>query len=117
MGTLARLWHNNRLLVIAFAVSVTLMLFFAVRFTTQSIYWHDPAHRNQALEPWMTVGYVAHSWGVPPEMLAEKLALPKGRPAHEPLDRLAADMGLTYGELSTRVETAVQSLLEDRPER
>ena len=40
-----------------------------------TVYWSDPAHRNQNIAGWMTPRYVGHSWQVPPEVIATALGL------------------------------------------
>ena len=59
-----------------------LTTFFAVRLVASWIYWNDPAHRDVEIAPWMTPRYVAHSWRLPPEVVAETLDLdpPAGPP-------------------------------------
>jgi hypothetical protein len=66
-------------------------LFFAVRLTVFTIYWSDPAHRDQAVEGWMTPGYVARSWDVDPEVIRAALPPPPdGTPDRRPtLDAIA----------------------------
>lgn len=118
MNKLRALWQQNRLLVSAFAISVAVMMFFAVRFISFAIYWHDPAHQNQALEPWMTLRYVAHSWHVPHDELARKLGFEPGQGdggGPKPLDKIAEDRGVAYADFKTQVNEAVQQLLKERP--
>ncbi len=122
MSRLRNLWRNNKLLASTFAISVAIMLFFATRFVLSAIYWHDPAHRNQALEPWMTLGYVAHSWHVPRDELVTRLELEPGRGdggmgGPKPLDKIAEDRGISYGEFKAQVDEAVQQLLKERPQK
>ena len=62
MRRLARLWRQQKLAVIGFAISLLVVGFFAVRIVISAIYWSDPAHLMQQPEPWMTPGYIARSW-------------------------------------------------------
>ena len=50
-------------------------LIFAVRLAVFTIYWMDPAHREVAVEGWMTPGYVAMSWQIPKPVVIEMLGL------------------------------------------
>ncbi|WP_368188158.1 hypothetical protein [Aestuariibius sp. HNIBRBA575] len=68
---LKRLWAQNKLLVIAFLISASVMVFFGAQTTARWIYWNDPAHQNQTIEGWMTLGYVANSWQVPRPVILE----------------------------------------------
>ncbi len=122
MSRLGNLWRNNKLLANAFAISVVIMLFFATRFFLSALYWQDPAHRNQALEPWMTLGYVAHSWHVPRDELVKRLGLEPGRGdagagGPKPLDKIAEDRGVPYEAFKAQVDEAVQQLLKERPQK
>ena len=71
-------------------------LFFGARFVSQAIYWSDPAHHNQAVQGWMTVGYIGRSWSLDPRQLDALANLPlpeiKGRP--QPLVEIARDRGV-----------------------
>ena len=49
---------------------------FAVRGVVFWVYWGDPARHEQAIEPWMTPGYIAHSWRVPRAVVVEALHAP-----------------------------------------
>ena len=71
------LWRQRPYLVSAFLLACAVTLFFAVRFVTQAIYWSDPAHQNQTVEGWMTVGYIAKSWQVDPHQLDDLAGLPQ----------------------------------------
>ncbi len=116
MGKLAILWKNNKLLLSAFVAAIAVTLFFAVRFTLFVIYWNDPAHRNQAIEPWMTLGYISHSWHVPREALIERLGVRSGvGGGPRPLDKIAEDQGIPYDDFAERVDEAVQQLLKEKP--
>jgi hypothetical protein len=49
-------------------------LFFARRIVTQALYWPD--HRDEAVKPWMTAGYVGKSWGLNPRLIGHLVGLP-----------------------------------------
>ncbi|WP_088625401.1 hypothetical protein [Oceanicola sp. 22II-s10i] len=70
-------------------------LVFVVRTLFFVVYWSDPAHRNQAPEVWMTPRYIAHSWQIPPEALAEALQIPDPPPRHATLAEIARLRGMT----------------------
>jgi hypothetical protein len=65
------------LVVLAFVLVVSFTGLFAVRTVRRTIYWHY--HQDETIRPWMTVGYVAHSYNVPPWVLQRALGLPPGR--------------------------------------
>lgn len=112
-GTLRLLWRDNKLLLAGFVLALAVMLFFAVRTTLFWIYWNDPAHRNQAIEPWMTPRYIAHSWDVPPKVVGDALGLEPGGPRITMAD-LAARDGIGLDEIVAKVMAAI---LAHRAER
>ncbi|HCL64663.1 MAG TPA: hypothetical protein DIC56_07435 [Rhizobium sp.] len=111
MKTVVILWRHHRLLLMAFVVATALTLFFAARFTFFVLYWSDPAHRDQPLQGWMTIGYIAHSYDVPREALANALGLvPPEKGKRPTLDALARDKGMTAAEFQAEVEAAIERL-------
>lgn len=105
---ISHLWHNNRFALIAFVLAVVVLGMFTVRTVVATIYWMDPAHRDQALAGWMTPRYVARSYGLPPEVLGPALFLEKDTaPKRRSLDAIAADNGVTLAALQSRIDAAV----------
>lgn len=91
----------------AFAVALALTLFFAGQFAVRVIYWSNPAHHNQQVEGWMTVGYIGKSWGLDPrEIDAEAgLPLPEGHPLT--LQQIATARGVPVEEIIAEVQAAI----------
>lgn len=104
---LKRLWQQHRLAVIGFVLACAATVFFAVRFLVFTVYWSDPAHQNQPLEPWMTVSYVAQSWQVPPDQVLKALGLRQMPPHRTSLRDLANDMGISQAALLDRLSSAL----------
>lgn len=94
----------------AFALAMALTLFFAGQFIQRAIYWSDPAHHNQQVEPWMTVGYIAQSWDLHgPDIDKEAgLPLPKGHPLT--LQQIATDRGVPVTDIIAEVQAAILRL-------
>ena len=59
-----------------FVLAAAIILFFMVRIVTSAIYWADPAHHNESVKPWMTVGYIAKSWDLDPQQIDLLAGLP-----------------------------------------
>ena len=78
MSAIRLLWHKHRTVFVIFLAASAVTVFFLVRLTVFTIYWADPAHRNQAPQAWMTPGYVAHSWGRSPREIADLLGVAPG---------------------------------------
>lgn len=110
MSRLMTLWRARPWLTSAFLLACAVTLFFAGRFTVYTAYW--ATHQEVPVEPWMTVGYVARSWGIDPRTLDEAAGLPepevKGRP--QPLVEIARDRGVPVAEVIADVEAALAEL-------
>lgn len=63
-----------------FSLVLGFTAFHAVHIVRDVIYWHY--HQDEPIRGWMSIGYVAHSYRVPPHVLYQALGLP-----HKPLDR------------------------------
>jgi hypothetical protein len=110
MSRLVELWRARPLLTSAFLLACAVTLFFAGRFTVYSVYW--ATHQEQPVAPWMTVGYVARSWGLDPRALDAEAGTPapqvKGHP--QTLDEIARDRAVPVAEVIAGVEAAVGRL-------
>ncbi|MFN3845592.1 MAG: hypothetical protein ACK4RZ_07195 [Paracoccaceae bacterium] len=109
------LLRRHPFLMLAFALALGVTLFFAGRFVVQVVYWSNPAHQNQQVQGWMTVGYIGKSWRVPPREIEEiaGLAPPiKGKPLT--LEQIAADRGVLVSEVVSEVENALALLIARR---
>lgn len=117
IGALERLWQQNRMLLLAFVLACALTLFFGVRMVLTTIYWGDPAHRDQPVEGWMTPRYVAHSWQVPPEVVLDALGLEDKRRSGKPptLASIANERDEPLSEIERRVEDAIAGFRERQP--
>ena len=91
----------------AFLLALAVMVFFGVRLVVSGLYWSDPAHRDQALELWMTPGYVAHSWHIPREVMGQWVGpRPEGR-GPETLAEVARRLGEDPTALIARLEAEI----------
>ena len=110
MSRLVTLWWARPWLTSAFLLACAVTLFFAGRFVAYSVYW--ATHQEVPVEPWMTVGYVARSWGLEPRALDAEAGTPmpqvKGHP--QTLEEIARDRGVPVDEVIAEVEAAVDRL-------
>jgi hypothetical protein len=101
------LWRARPWLTSAFLLACAVTLFFAGRFTVYTVYW--ATHQEVPVEPWMTVGYVARSWGLEPRALDAAAGTPvpdvKGHP--QTLEEIARDRGVPVADVIVEVEAAV----------
>lgn len=105
--TILRLWRSHRLVFIAFLVALSLTGFFFVRTVAFTVYWADPAHHEQTIEGWMPVRYVARSWDVPPEVLAEALGFDAGERRRLTVAEIAAERGTSVAEVAATLQAAI----------
>ncbi len=111
--TLKLLWKDNKGLVTGFVLALAVMVFFAVRSIMFWIYWSDPAHRNQAIEGWMTPRYVAHSWHVPPQVVRDALEL-SPETGRVTIGQLAEQRGEPFAEVAAKIITAIEAARAER---
>jgi hypothetical protein len=101
-------------LTAVFLLAVVLAALFTVRTVAYTLYWRE--HREQPIERWMTVGYVAHSYGLPREVLEEALGLPPSAPPlradRRPLAEIAESQGKTFEQVKA---TLLQAIERARP--
>ncbi|MBI1217162.1 MAG: hypothetical protein GC186_01330 [Rhodobacteraceae bacterium] len=86
------------------------MVLFGGRAVYLAIYWSDPAHVAQTLEPWMTPRYVARSYQVDLHGLTAALGLavkPGDRPT---LEALARHEGLSFADYAAKVRQAIDTV-------
>lgn len=106
MKTLLR---RHPLLVLAFVLASLGATFFAGRIVWNAVYWAQ--HRQEPVQPWMTVGYVGHSWGLPPREIDARAGLPlpvKGHPLT--LQQIADQRGVPVAEIIALVEATVAQM-------
>lgn len=103
--TLRTLWRTNRILVIAFAVALSLTVVFGIRTTVFYAYWST--HRNVPVAAWMPAGYVAKSHRVDVELVREALGLEPHERDRRPIARIAKDRGVPPDQLIRSVNEAL----------
>jgi hypothetical protein len=109
--TIRTLWRTNRLLVIAFAIALSLTIVFGVRTAAFLVYWSS--HQNVPVAGWMPPGYVAKSYRVDIEIVREALALDPEARDRRPIARIAADRGVPVEELIRDVNDALEAARTD----
>jgi len=115
MISLRGLRFRHWLLLAAFVVAALGSAVFATRFVVQTIYWS--MHREEPIEGWMPLRYVAHSHGVEPSLLFDALDLPPDRWDRRPIGDIAKAKGLPVAELRVKLEAAIADArrIDDTP--
>ena len=97
-------WRQS-VVAVAFLVSLSLATFFVVRAVRPMIYWHY--HQDEPIRGWMTLGYVAHSYHVPPHVLHSALGLPDKPPDKRPLREIAKAQNRSMDEIRSLLLQAI----------
>lgn len=92
-------------LMIAFVAALGFTAFHIVRTVTTAIYWQQ--HRDEPIERWMTIGYVAHSYHVPPHVLLMAIGLPPTPPDHRTLKAIARAQSRSVDDLTSKLQITI----------
>ncbi|WP_157384535.1 hypothetical protein [Nitratireductor soli] len=111
--TIRSLWQHHRLLFLAFCAAALITIFLALRTIAFYAYWSS--HRAVPIEDWMTIGYVARSWDVPPQTLRGALGISIDGRDRRSIARIAAERGVPVDVLIDEIEKAIaDARLEER---
>jgi hypothetical protein len=104
------LGRRQWLVVLAFLFVMSFTGLFAVRTVRRAIYWHY--HQDEPIRPWMNLGYIAHSYGVPPWVLSQALGLPRepdkpGKPDRRPIREIAREQHRSVAEVIAILQGAI----------
>jgi hypothetical protein len=102
-----KLERRQWLVVLAFVLVVSFTGLFAVRTVRRAIYWHY--HQDEPIRPWMSLGYIAHSYSVPPWVLHQALGLPTppGKPDRRPIREIAREQNRSVAEVIAILQDAI----------
>lgn len=92
------------LVVLAFVLVVSVTGLFSVRTVRRAIYWHY--HQDEPIRPWMNLGYIAHSYSVPPWVLHRALGLPT-KPDRRPIREIAREQHRSVNEVIAILQDAI----------
>ena len=93
------------LVAAAFLAVLAFTGFYAYRVARGAIYWNY--HADEPIRGWMNVGYVAHSYHVPPHVLYGALGLPNKPPDKRPLREIAGAQGRSMDDTIAILTDAV----------
>jgi hypothetical protein len=106
-----RLFQNHPFAVSGFVLATAVTLFFIVRIIVSALYWANPAHHNETVKPWMTVGYIAKSWDLDPRQIDALAGLP-GPEVHGPwtIREIAEARGVPVQQVIDQVNATLAEL-------
>ena len=92
---------------VAAALALVLLVtgLFAVRTVRRAVYWR--LHHDEAIRPWMSVPYIAHSYRVPPHVLYEALQIPPLPHDRRPIKEIAREQNTTADKLITVLQETI----------
>jgi hypothetical protein len=93
------------IVLLAFVLVVSFTGFFAFRTAQRAIYWHY--HKDETIRPWMNVGYIAHSYQVPPHVLYRAIGLPNKPPDRRPIRDIARAQNRTVDDVIADIKSAI----------
>lgn len=105
--TIRHAWRAAPIATAILAVASLVGVLFLVRILGAWAHWQDPGNRDQKIEPWMTPGYVAHSWYVPREVLLDALPQTLERGKRRNFDQLAKETNISVDELIGIAQRAI----------
>ena len=100
-----KLGWERWLVLLAFLLVVSFTGFFAVRTAQRAIYWHY--HQDEPIRSWMNVGYIAHSYHVPPHVLYQALGLPHKPPDKRPIRDIARAQNRSVEDVIAVLQSAI----------
>lgn len=102
--TLKTFGWRQWLVAAAFVAVLGFTGLYAYRAVRDAIYWDY--HTDEPIQSWMNVGYVAHSYHVPPHVLYSALGMPN-RHDKRPLLKIAAAQGRSLDETKAILMDAI----------
>lgn len=91
-------------LVLALALAIGVAGLLTLHTVRHAIRMH---RATEAVRPWMSIPYIAHSHHVPAPLLYQAIGLPFDRHDHRPLWRIAREEGRPVDTLITSVEAVI----------
>ena len=108
-----KLGRREWILLLFFLVTLAVTGLFAARAYRRAAYWRG--HRDETIRPWMSVGYVAHSYRVPPPVLYQAIGLEPTPRDRRPLKEIAARQNRPVDTLISELRDAIVSFRRDHP--
>lgn len=73
--------------------------------------------RDEEIHGWMTIGYIGHSYHVPPQIIQQALGLPESPPDTRPLREIAKAQNRSIDELTASLQDAITKARPSPPDK
>jgi hypothetical protein len=93
------------ILLAGFVLALLFTGLFATRTVRRAVYWR--LHHDEAIRPWMSLPYIAHSYRVPPRVLYEALGIPHPPHDRRPIREIAREQKRSVDGVISVVQDAV----------
>lgn len=100
-------------ILILFLLVVGFTGFYIYRTVERAAYWRQ--HQDQPLANWMGVGYIAHSYHVPPPVLYEAIRVKPEPHDRRPLSQIAKAQNRPVEEIKIELEAAINKFRAANP--
>lgn len=109
-----RLWQTHKLLVIAFAVALTLTLGFGIRAAmfVPRLHFKMPNAAEQPVQAWMTPKFIVHTYDMPGPVVGEVLGIDRGTNPDQPISAIAKARGVDPTTLTIPMDAAIKAYHE-----
>ncbi|MFY0679855.1 MAG: hypothetical protein JXR13_04695 [Thalassovita sp.] len=113
LTSLCHLWRNHKPTMLLLAAALVAAVVFGARFAFDHRHWRGRPPEKPPIEAWMTIGFVAHAYHIPPKVIREMIGFedPEKR-LH--FDEIASRQGRSVEELLQELDAAIQA---HRPKR
>ena len=101
------------LVLFAFLLTVLVTGIFAVRTVRRAVYWHN--HRDEPIRAWMSVGYVARSYRVPPPVLYQAIGVDPQPHDRRPLREIARRQNRSVEAVILDLQNAIEHFRQSPP--
>jgi hypothetical protein len=100
-------WQRHKVVFSALCLAFVALVFFTVRLISSTIYWSDPAHRFQKLEPWMTPAYISQSYKIESNELSILIGIDGRGSKRLSLEKIAQMRGINVKKLMDELQPAL----------
>ncbi|MGA2215953.1 MAG: hypothetical protein ABSH31_21960 [Bryobacteraceae bacterium] len=96
--------QRTLIIVLGFCLAITATFFFGYRAGRTARHYH---RRDEPIQPWMSVPFVAHTHHVHEEVLFQAIHIPPNPRDHRPIREIARAERVPVGELMRELRQAI----------